>query len=62
VHELGHVLDESLGFTVAAEPVTWYTRDNRAEAFAKAFASWLIPGYADRPDPAVGDLFDVLTT
>lgn len=50
VHELGHVLDETLGFTTHADPVSWYARGDRQEAFAEAFTAWLIPGYADRPD------------
>lgn len=51
VHELGHVLHESLlGWEHDAEPVSWYAGTNRYEAFAEAFTSWLIPGYADRPD------------
>lgn len=61
VHELGHVLDETLGFTVHAHPVSWYADDNRAEAFAEAFTSWVIPGYAQRPDPDTTGLLDSLT-
>lgn len=51
VHELGHVLDERLGFDHTAAPVSWYAETARSEAFAEAFTSWLIPGYARRPDP-----------
>lgn len=53
VHELGHVLHESLlRWEHDAEPVSWYAKTNRYEAFAEAFTSWLIPGYAARPDDA----------
>lgn len=45
VHELGHVLDESLRFEHTAAPVTKYARTNRGEAFAEAFTAWLIPSY-----------------
>lgn len=45
VHELGHVLDESLGFDHDASPVTEYAKTDRAEAFAEAFTAWLIPSY-----------------
>lgn len=61
VHELGHVLDRELPFKHTAQPVSWYANDNREEAFAEAFAAWLIPGYADRPlDPATVALFESL--
>lgn len=60
IHELGHVLDERLGFQHCAQPVTWYAEDNRAEAFAEAFASWVLPGYAHRPDEATLALFESL--
>lgn len=45
IHELGHVLDEILGFTHIAEPVTEYAIVDRREAFSEAFTSWLNPGY-----------------
>jgi len=45
IHELGHVLDEILGFCHIALPVTKYAGVNREEAFAEAFTSWLNPGY-----------------
>lgn len=45
VHELGHVLDESLGFEHDAIPVTKYACEDRCEAFAEAFTAWLIPSY-----------------
>ncbi|GAH23462.1 unnamed protein product, partial [marine sediment metagenome] len=50
IHELGHVLDGILGWRHVAIPVTKYAETNDLEAFAEAFTSWLIPGYADRPD------------
>ncbi len=53
VHELGHVLDWQLSFTHHAEPVTSYARTNRQEAFAEAFAAWVLPfghGYGDAKD------------
>lgn len=49
VHELGHVLHETLAWEHVAEPVTWYAEGNWCEAFAEAFTSWLVPGYAKRP-------------
>ena len=45
IHELGHVLDEILGYSHMAEPVSKYAGVNRREAFAEAFTSWLNPGY-----------------
>lgn len=53
VHELGHVLDWQLGFTHHAEPVTDYATRNRYEAFAVAFAAWVLPfgyGHGDAKD------------
>lgn len=44
-HELGHVLDEILGFCHMSLPVTEYAGVDRMEAFAEAFTSWLNPGY-----------------
>ena len=58
IHELGHVLDEILGWQHIAEPVTKYAETNRIEAFAEAFTSWLIPGYGSRPDDAKIYLFE----
>lgn len=57
VHELGHALDEALGFPHIAQPVSDYARTNRWEAFAEAFTSWLFWGYADDPDPETAALF-----
>lgn len=45
VHELGHVLDEILGFEHIIPPVTKYAEVNRYEAFAEAFTLWLCPEY-----------------
>lgn len=60
IHELGHVLDGILGWKHIAEPVTEYAKINHLEAFAEAFTSWLIPGYADRPDEGTIYLFEEL--
>lgn len=43
VHELGHVLDEQLGWQYEAQPVTAYAMTNRQEAFAEAFTAWRCP-------------------
>jgi hypothetical protein len=49
VHELGHVLHESVGFdTHDPDPCTPYATTDRWEAFAEAFTAWLCPEtYAD---------------
>jgi len=60
VHELGHVLDWQLAFSHAAAPVSWYAGTNRCEAMAEAVTSWLIPGYARRPDEATIALLEDL--
>ncbi|WP_349319204.1 hypothetical protein [Mycolicibacterium canariasense] len=66
VHELGHVLDESLGFEHDASPVTKYAETNRNEAFADAFTAWLIPSYLPSygskasVDPGTAALFNNL--
>lgn len=60
IHELGHVVDYHLQLCHQAEPVSWYGGTNRSEAFAEAWTSWLVPGYADRPDAATLDLFERL--
>jgi hypothetical protein len=41
VHELGHALDESLGFDHAAVPVTAYGATHRTEALAEALVAHL---------------------
>lgn len=51
VHELGHALDESLGFAFDSGPTSWYSYNNRYEAFAEAFTSWVIPPYGDQDRP-----------
>ena len=38
IHELGHCLDEILGFEHKALPLNNYAKTNRMEAFAEAFA------------------------
>lgn len=60
VHELGHVLHESLEFEHDASPVSWYGETNRYEAFAEAFTSWLIPGYGKVPDARTRAYFEAL--
>ena len=50
VHELGHVLDELLGFDYLATPVTRYGATNRFEAFAEAFTYWLFPAFGEYYD------------
>lgn len=45
VHELGHALDDMLGATHVAEPVSEYAESNRWEAFAEAFTA-----YCDLPE------------
>jgi len=58
IHELGHVLDESLGFRHMAEPVTEYAKVDRGEAFAEAFTSWLFWGYGKDIDKSTEYLFE----
>ena len=44
IHELGHCLDEVLGFEHIALPINAYAKTNRQEAFAEAFVAqyfWL---------------------
>lgn len=61
VHELGHVLHESLRFEPVVDPVTWYAQTNHHEAFAEAFAAWLFPGwYPLPPGPEALALFEDL--
>jgi hypothetical protein len=68
LHEIGHVLDEWLGFNFVAEPITEYAKNNQGEAFAEAFTAWLIPRYAKKNlgtelgiDPRALSLFESLT-
>ena len=44
IHELGHCLDEILGFRHTALPINKYAKTNRREAFAESFTAqyfWL---------------------
>jgi len=41
VHELGHALDERLGFSFDADPTCDYAQTSRAEAFACAFEDFI---------------------
>jgi hypothetical protein len=46
IHELGHCLDEVLGFSHTAKAINEYAATNREEAFAEAFSAfflWLTP-------------------
>ena len=52
VHELGHVLDEQMGWSHCAEPVTIYAADSRVEAFAEALTAYVVPGYGAMIDGA----------
>lgn len=61
IHELGHVLDFHLGMQHESEPVSGYAKVDRGEAFAEAFTSWLIPGYARHPDAATTALLEMLS-
>jgi hypothetical protein len=65
VHELGHCLDESLGFCHLAVPLNDYAATNREEAFAEAFVAqyfWPTPEEEHRfqSDIATRALFDAL--
>ena len=62
VHELGHVLHERLRWEPVARPVSWYAETDWCESFAESFASWLIPGYAHRPDDRTLSLFESLAS
>jgi hypothetical protein len=51
VHELGHALDEVLGEDWSAQPVSYYARADRFEAFAEAFTAWVgLPSYQPERD------------
>jgi hypothetical protein len=60
VHELGHVLHESLRFEPDCSPVSWYAETDEFESFAESFTAWLVPGYAERPDLETITLFESL--
>ncbi|OPZ79723.1 MAG: hypothetical protein BWY79_00273 [Actinobacteria bacterium ADurb.Bin444] len=47
VHELGHALDDVLGWRHTPAPLTRYAKTNRCEAFADAFTLWCWPRYQD---------------
>jgi len=49
IHEIAHVVDETLNFLPCVMPVTDYALVDRAEAFAEAFTAWFVPGYAQQP-------------
>lgn len=66
IHELGHALDETLGFAHSPAPVSRYAKVNRVESFAEAWTAWIserlgLPwlGY-ERPDPETAALFESL--
>ena len=66
IHELGHCLDEILGFSHNALPINEYAKTNRLEAFAEAFAAqyfWLGEEAEDifQSDKATQYLFEQLT-
>jgi hypothetical protein len=51
VHELGHALDEVLGYEWSAKPVSAYGRVDACEAFAEAFTAWVgLPSYRTERD------------
>jgi hypothetical protein len=51
VHELGHALDDLLGYQWWAKPVGNYARTDSHEAFAEAFTAWVgLPGYQEERD------------
>jgi hypothetical protein len=62
IHELGHCLNEVMGFYTDIEPVTKYAEVDDEEAFAEAFCSWLIWDYGKRPDNGTIALFRSLLT
>jgi hypothetical protein len=43
LHEIGHIYDEATGFSVTPPATTPYSRENRQEAFAEAFALIIRP-------------------
>lgn len=57
VHELGHVLDEILGFRFTFRPVTEYAKANRYESFAESFVSWLYWDYGEEIDKEAEYIF-----
>jgi hypothetical protein len=68
VHELGHALDEVLGYEWLAKPVSDYARVDPFEAFAEAFTAWVgLPSYQTerdrlyRIDRESASFFDAIT-
>jgi hypothetical protein len=64
-HELGHCLDEVLGFRHCAQPVSDYARTDRYEAFTEAFTAryFWFPGDGEARrlfDRATCAMFDAL--
>ena len=59
IHELGHVLDETLDFSHVALPITEYAKVNEAEAFAEALVGWLFEDSGE-PDEETRCLFEFL--
>lgn len=57
IHELGHVLDEAIGFgRHRPQGVTEYAESNTWQAFAEAFTAWLCPDvYAAAQDALLRD-------
>jgi hypothetical protein len=51
VHELGHALDDVLGYKWWAKPINEYARVDGCEAFAEAFTAWVgLPSYQTERD------------
>jgi hypothetical protein len=51
VHELGHALDDVLGYEWSAKPISDYARVDGYEAFAEAFTAWVgLPAYQAQRD------------
>lgn len=58
VHELGHVFHELMQWMYVDRAVSEYGKSDPYERWAEAFTSWLIPGYAERPDDRAIALFE----
>jgi hypothetical protein len=51
IHELGHALDDVLGYEWTAKPVSDYARADGYESFAEAFTAWVgLPAYQAQRD------------
>ena len=57
VHELGHVLDERMGWQWTLPPVNDYAATDRCEAFACAFVTWVC---GDGQPPELQEEYDLL--